>query len=604
MGVRQTPVGPKARFWLVYLAAFAVVLMVAGGCAPAKVKSVAMDSGVVGKEVPVAAGSAITARGGVEGQLAISEERKPLTEIEFESQQQSPEVVPGVSAGPVVEIERILVLPSVSSVDQRLMVYAEKLSSWEPLALRAAELDLSDRMPGRWEECFTAINGVFNGYSVLMEALLVQDHPAVMADKFAVDPWLIYQQDIAFLEGGCDQVFISGASLVSGAMNLDSVTMDNKSEADVIQYGEEGRYEDVISAFQNLIESQPGRAVSANTNKMYGLALLRTGNLKVAAVVLSEALMGMSPSHEERALRRVVADLLLATGSLEEARAHYRKLADYFESRKGDDRWVADQLALLGGIDVNTLEFPMYMDVLKGFISFDGQHVPLGMQELVESMEERFRESPLTDQARQMVGQLEDLIREWAAGRLDEVDLLVANNNFVQAKSLLEKMLFDDLPGSVHDTVQRSMDNLLQAEMNYQAEQQAILEQALSVQWDRGVWLLDSQQYDQAIAAFKELLNTVYDLPARANISKAAETASVAMRHKSAGIFVRARNERDYDRKKELLKESWQLLHDITTKYPEVDLIDKVRQNLTIIEKHIGLFDPLMLQELKGGLVD
>jgi tetratricopeptide (TPR) repeat protein len=332
---------------------------------------------------------------------------------------------------------------------------------------------------------------------------------------------------------------------------------------------------------------------------MYGLALLRTGKFEMAAEVLSGALENMRSSHEERSLRRLVADLLLASGSLEEARGHYRKLADYFESRKGDDRWVADQLALLGGVDVNAREFPLYMDALKGYISFDGHHIPLGMRELVERMEEDFRESPLSDQARQMLGQLEDLIREWAAGRLDEVDVFVANNDYVQAKALLEQMLFDDLPGRVHDTVQQSMDNLLQGEMKYQEEQRAILAQTLSALWDRAVWLLDSQKYDEAIDVFEELLNTEYDIPARANIQKAAEAASVEMRRKSASIFVKARRERDYDRKKELLRESWQLLYDITAKYPEVKLIDKVRQNLLIIEKHIELFDPLVLQELK-----
>lgn len=572
-----------------WLMIFAVAGFMGSGCAPKKVQSVRpADNGTIRKLfVPEAVAPP-----------AIVEDQGPISDIEFQHAPQ-PLELPGIAPEPEVKVEHILVLPSVQFVDQRMMIYADKLLSWEGLASQVAELDSSDRVPPRWAECLAFLEGVFRGYSVLMEALLVQDHQTVVAEQFAVNPWLVYQNDIAFLEGGCRQVFIAGASLVSNWENRDSATEVKKSEAFVAQYTDEGRYEDAIAAFQNLKDSQPDRAVSANTSKMYGLALLRTGDFDRAAEVLSGALKNMRPSHEERSLRRLVADLLLASGLPEEARGHYRKLADYFESRKGDDRWVADQLALLGGVDMKAREFPMYLDALKGYISFDGRHIPQGMKELVERMEEDFRESPLTDQARQMLGQLEDQIREWVALSLSEIDVLVANDDYVQAKSLLEKMLVDELPESVHDTVQRAMDYLLQAETKYQAEQQAILDQAHSAQWDKAVGLLDSQKYDEAIAAFGELLNTEYDIPSRANMQKAAEAASIGMRRKSASIFVKARKARNDSRKRELFRESWQLLQDITVKYPEVKLIEKIRQNLLIIEKHIDGFDPLMLRELK-----
>ncbi len=569
---------------LLWVMSFAVVGFMGSGCAPQKVQLVPQAIAPVFEEPPVSDAEGI--------KDLVVEEQGPLTDMEFQYEAPPAEL-------PELKVEQTLVLPSVPFVDQRMMVYADKFSSWETLALQVAALESSDKLPPQWHECLAAIEGVFRGYSVLMEALLSQDPLAVMNGQFVADPWLVYQNDIVFLEGGCQQVFIAGAALVSSLESRDSETEIMQSEAVVTQYADEGRYEDAIVAFRNLRDSQPGRAVSANTSKMYGLALLRTGEFDMAAKVLSGALENMRSSQEERSLRRLVADLLMATGSLEEARNHYRKLADYFESRKSDDRWVADQLALLGGVDMKAREFPLYLDALKGYITFDGQHIPQGMRALVESMEEDFRESPLTDQARQMLDQLEDLVREWAARSLDEVDVLAANNDYVRAKALLEKMLFDDLPGTVHDTVQRSMDYLLQAEMKYQEEQKVLMAAARSEQWDKAVLLLEARQYDEAIDAFESLFHTEYDIPARANIQKAAEAASVGMRRKSANIFVRARREMDHDRKKELLRESWQLLEDIMVKYPEVELIDKVRQNQLIIEQHIDAFDPLMLRELK-----
>ena len=332
---------------------------------------------------------------------------------------------------------------------------------------------------------------------------------------------------------------------------------------------------------------------------MYGLALLRTGELAKAGDVLSEALESMSPSPEERSLRRLVADLLLASGRLNDARIHYRKLASYFESRKGDDRWVADQLALLGEVDLKARELPLYMETLKHYIGFDNRRVPEGMRELVERMEVDFPYSSLTDRARQMLSQTEDSIGEWVTGKLDQVDILLANDDYAQAKSLLEQMLVDDLPVAMHDTVQRAMDNLVLGEVNYQVEQQLVMQQTLSEQWDNATRLLDARKYDKAIGAFSTLFNTEYDAPARAKTQKAAEASSGEMRRKSASFFVKARKERDYERKKELFRESWQLLYDITVKYPNVKFINKVKQNLGTIENHIELFDPALFDELK-----
>jgi tetratricopeptide (TPR) repeat protein len=523
------------------------------------------------------------------------EKKKPLDHDLQDEQQVERSAFP---PEPVVVVERDLVLPAVSFVDQRIKVYADKLSAWQAVTLRVAELDLSDKMPPRWQECFAAIDGLSRDYGIVMETLLRQDHPSVRTEPSVIDSWRLTLEDIAFLEGGCDQTFVAGEALLGSWDDRHLDTEVKNNEAIVTQYVNEARYEDAIVAFRNLKDSQPGMAVSPNARKMYGLALLRTGRFKMAAEALSGALGNLRPSPEERALRRLVADLLLASGSFEEARGHYRRLADYFASRRGDESWVADQLALLGGVDLHAPEFPLYMEVLKRYISFDGRHLPQGMQGLVEIMERDFRESPLSDRARLMLVQLEDSIREWGSGRLDEIDVLVANDDYGKAKSLLEQMLFDDLPLPVHDSVQHSLDNLLQAEVGYQEEQRVSLGKSLSEHWDKAVWLLDSEKYDEAIAIFETLFNTAYDVPARANISKAAEAASVEMTEKSAKLYAQARNEKDHGRKKVLLRESWQLLHDITVKYPGYKLIDKVRQYLASIEKHIEIFDPIMLQEL------
>ncbi len=577
--------GRLLLFWIITVSVAGLTL---NGCAPKRIRSAS-------PAVPSVADGV-----GEDRERTPGRGEEGLTDFEFTSKPAGP-AEPQEPGGSVIRTERILVLPSVPFVDRRMTIYAAKLSSWETLARQLEKVDLEERMPDRWHECLATVEEMFDEYSVLMEALLVQDHPAVKAEQIVVDPWLLYQKDISFLEGGCDQVFVAGASLVGGWDN--SLSADDNAipegEAMVARYAAEGRYEEAIKAFGALIDSQPEQAVGVHTTKMYGLALLRTGKFDLAAEVLATTLESMLPSSERRELRRLVADLNLASGQLAKARGNYRILAEHFESRGGDDRWVAGQLALLSEVDDNAREFPLYREVLTGYISFDGRHIPGRIRQLVERMEEDFRESPLSGQARQMLMGMEDSIREWVAGRLDHVDNLSADHNYVEARAVLEKLLSNDLPAPVHGMVQSAMDNFLQAEAAYQQEQQATLAETLSAQWDKAVWLLEAKRYDEAIVTFRNLLNTEYDVPARVNIERAAEDAAVEMRRRSATVFVQARKEEDDARKRSYLRESWQLLYDITVKYPEVSLIDKVRRNLEIIEEHIETFDPRMLGELK-----
>ncbi|MEN8143176.1 MAG: hypothetical protein ABFQ82_06215, partial [Thermodesulfobacteriota bacterium] len=311
---------------------------------------------------------------------------------------------------------RVLVLPAISEVDRRMTIYADNLSSWETLAAQFDEAGISDQRPPRWDECQATIGRIFRGYSMLMEALLKYDQPTIDAEKFGIDPWAIYQDDISFLESGCGQVFMTGASRVRGWAGSVASGAMGQSEAAVVQYAEEGLNEEAVTAFESMVAADPQLVISVNTRKMYGMALLRTGRMEKAVAILLQALEDMVPSHEERSLRRLVADLLLASGRLEDATGNYRQLAAFFESRKGDDRWVADQLAMLAGASSRARELPLYMDVLQGYLMFDGRHIPSGMGKMVERLEDDFPASLMTDRARQMLVQIEDSIGEWVAG--------------------------------------------------------------------------------------------------------------------------------------------------------------------------------------------
>jgi hypothetical protein len=52
------------------------------------------------------------------------------------------------------------------------------------------------------------------------------------------------------------------------------------------------------------------------------------------------------------------------------------------------------------------------------------------------------------------------------------------------------------------------------------------------------------------------------------------------------------------------MEESWSLLNKIVSRYPQVSIIDKVRENKLLIEQQIEQLDPHLLQDLKGPAND
>ena len=71
------------------------------------------------------------------------------------------------------------------------------------------------------------------------------------------------------------------------------------------------------------------------------------------------------------------------------------------------------------------------------------------------------------------------------------------------------------------------------------------------------------------------------------------------MRKDAASLFIRAGKTSDYEKKRELLVSSYGMLTEILVRYPQTDLLDKVNQNISILEEQIKKFDPALLDELQ-----
>lgn len=494
---------------------------------------------------------------------------------------------------------RIFFLSASGRIEKRLTVYDKKLSEWYALDEQMTAMDLDEERPQGWHSCLVQLEQVVEGYSRLQDFVKADGMEA--NQNHAGGDLTGYWLDIDYLESGCEEVFKTASVGIAGRVKRFSDTAAGQMEAMVRYYADNNMPNEAMQAYLDLVTVYPEHSVDTKTSEAYILALFRTDRPEAAVNALQEIIEGSGNGAEFVPLKRLLADLLLATGQIEEAGKQYQRLADFFVSFKKDDLWVTDQLAMLKNVDAYGQEMAAFRNVLQAYISFDGKHVPDALRRGVMQLEIDFPAGVLAGRARHILWQIEEEAGAWVGKRLIEVDNLVEEKEYRKALVILEELMVEDLSPEIRRVVQKTKDDVIWAELEEQKAQQLLVEQTQAGQWEAASRLLGLRQYDEAIAAFSILLDSDYDAKAREKISEAANLAATDMRRQAANLFVKARKTSDPDRKKTLIVESWQMLTQIPIKYPDVDIIDKVLENIKILEQQIRELDPSLLEEMSGG---
>ncbi|MEA2084210.1 MAG: hypothetical protein U9O82_08230 [Thermodesulfobacteriota bacterium] len=518
-------------------------------------------------------------------------------------------------------VKEVVKLPGLGHVDKRLAVYEKKLAEWMAVSDQIDFLDLDEAQPGEWAGCAGRLDRVVSAYSLLRQRILDRGYQSVDSGIENEDPWEVFRLDIEYLESGCDTVLDEGppASLLLESFKAESLEY---AETIVHQYAQKEASEEVVRAFENLKEIFPEKKLTPLLKQKYGLALLRTGRVDESVAVLLDILEDFKKGDAQSVLsgricspvsnfsgakeiaplsfKCLAADLLLVNGRIEEAKTIYQELQDYRESCREHDQWVAGHLSLIESGDEREEELNIFRSVLKIYLSFDGRHVPSEMNTLVEKLEYLSPESEFARSAGLLLRKVEEQVRAWIIGQLETVDGLVDGKEYSEARFLVDAMLDGEIPDDMRDMVENAFDNVVIAEAQDREARRQLMDQALSARWDEAINLLDLRKYDDAIHAFSALVETNYDEKAAIKIKEASNLAAAELRRTAATLFVKARKTTETNRKAELLFQSRQLLLKILEQYPRTDIIDKVRQNLEVLESQILKIDPFILLDESG----
>ena len=487
----------------------------------------------------------------------------------------------------------------IEFVQHRLIIYENKREQWLEIAGIILKGPLAEEITSLEAVCLQKLESILNGYSQLMERM--QQDKAFSVDAVpAAGPKDMQQLDIAFLESRCNELLVMDFTEQPEPLPGAEPELSFAAAQEVIaEQVKQGKYHEALLAYGSLSHDFPGRIPSLATLLNYGRALQYTGQVEAAARHYKNILDSGDLAIEPLTIQRQIADFLLASADPAAAEFYYDSMIMEHQARSAEKTWALEQLAFLRSVDPASEDMTAYTKLLREFQTYDYKMNAPRLNQLIDNFASEHAGRPIAVSALRLKAFAIDQLKSWFGRQLVKIDELVAENDFSTATDMLKDISGYPLPAELQAVLQKTFYDVAQAEIQEQETQQRIKEIKLSEQWDAAVNLLDSQQYDLAISAFQSFISTEYEEKAKIKIVEAADKAAGRMRKEAASLFIRAGKTPDLDQKKGLLLESHRMLTEILAKYPQTELLDKVEQNISILEEQIERLDPELLQELQ-----
>jgi hypothetical protein len=186
-------------------------------------------------------------------------------------------------------------LPPLARVDSRLAIYGDQLARWRELGERTASPALAVRRPAGWSECSAAVEHLARSYGRLKEEIVSRNEPAT-----DIVPWQAFSDDVAFLEGGCGQLFQQVSALTGGGEPQGVAPVQPEAARQKAPLGEQeqlekwnravglfdsGKYDEALGEFAGLLDTP--QAAAAREKIREAQTLVATQLRRQAATILA-----------------------------------------------------------------------------------------------------------------------------------------------------------------------------------------------------------------------------------------------------------------------------------------------------------------------------
>ena len=499
----------------------------------------------------------------------------------------------------------VAVLPVLTRVDDRVAAYEEKLRAWERVGPEAGKLAQDPELGQKVADCQGRLQGILGRYNQLHDLLIKKGAGLSPGDATMGLLQDITAEDIGFLEGECQQLLAGGQQAGSGAgAGIAPQVLAEKEQA-IAAAMTANDYAQVIALYGQLPVAD-GHKPSLATGESYGQALLRTGREQEAGKVFASLLQDIQQQNQvgrEFQLMQLIADIQFGQQDYTSAFNGYVDIINKYAGLGENIDWARKQQAVINARNQQGEEVKSFAALMRAHLGFNQARDGFKVVLLAERFLASFPESAETPTVNRFLFEARDSAEKWYAGNLQQIIQLKEEKKFAAGLKLLQGLPRQELPLDKQTQLQALADEMTAVQTREAEVQRSTEEAGLQETWNKGQNHLQLKEYDQAIAVFSGMMNTSYAGQAKGMISEAANLAAQEDRQKAAELFVQAGGAKDQAAKIALLKQSRQLLQDILNKYPQSDLVGKVRKNLEKIEQDLRAIDPSLLTAPASGPV-
>lgn len=505
----------------------------------------------------------------------------------------------------VEEVTREEVLPSMEYVNDRIFEYGRKLDRWKELDNQSLVMNISQEDTEQMVHCFRSLQKVLAGYTAIRDSVLRTSSMPEGMDVEGDGLGDLQKQDIAFLESPCGRMLSTEGDKAAGWEQREDGADLAQLEALIARYAQNHEYEEVVQVWLQIPESQLDR-VSLPAKIYYANALKFLHQEEVAAQMYLQIVEQMSSSKEQStdliSLRKMLADLYTASGNYSAAEEQYRKIAGDYQVVGKIDEWSKQQLSILARSLQGSPELKEYSGLLRNFLGFipekDGYKVVWQAEKFLQS----YPYSAVASNVDIIKTESQARADAWFNGLLGNVEAQVESKEIQTAIDMLSAIPGDVIDESKQTEIKGRVDELVLAEAVNRETKKLAEVQELQRKWNSGMLLVKGERFDEAIDLFTEMLDTEYGERARQKITEVSLLAARADRRRAADIFIRYTKTTDTEAQKKLLIESRRLLKDILVKYPDVEIVDKVKGNIERVEQEMNRIDPNLLSIADNGI--
>jgi hypothetical protein len=521
---------------------------------------------------------------------------RPTTEVIISQPQVTAPGVPGQQSGPAPPPPSAELLPLLTQVDDRIAAYEEKLHLWEKFKAEAGKVAQPPELGEKITSCQALLQDILARYNQLHEQLVGmgpgQSPYPVVTERMQE----IGRVDINFVEGEC-QLLIAGSQQAGDLLAGNAAKVLAESEKAIAAAMAAKDYPQVIELYRQL-PAGDGLKPSFESVYNYGQALLRTGRESDAGQVFASLLQDVQQRNQvgrEFELMQLVADIRFGLEDYSNAFAGYVNIINRYAGLGENIEWARKQQTIISARNAQSAEVKSFAALMRAYLGFNQPRDGFKVVLLAEQFLVSYPESTVTPTVNRILFEARDGAEAWYASHLQQIGQLKDEKRYAEALQMIQGLPLQDLPPDKRAQIQALADEMTSVQAKEAEIQQVAEEAALQEMWSKAQNHLQLKEYDQAIAVFSGMLNTPFADRAQNEINAAANLAAQEGRQKAAELFVQAGSAKDQSTRVALLLQSRQLLQDILNKYPQSDLVEKVRKNLERIEQDLRAIDPALL---------